>query len=465
MQNSEPLIWLGFGIIAALAIAICVPYLRGKSDALTAWNIMLLGGILFTGVGSLAVVWGDFHWPELQWFQPTKEEVRQYVIGSVVFYATLLIAYYLLPFPKWISKHFLNQWPPASFSLLVGMLALFGGVMVAAALSRGIFFVGPALLNISHKAMVFAVVFSFCYWFQNKRQLPLLFLFLAVFVMAALNSMVVFLGRRLLLSIAIAPLICMYWLSWRYKSPHRNLLRLGIAASLALSVAAFYSTFRHFSNVAGAEQRSLQSTIAAMKNASAKKAVAAVTDNAFFYFGQYCAHYSLLTIHLVDSGELESKPLDSLLFLVGYPVPRAIWTSKPQPLGITIVRDVLRLPYKTNWGLGIVANGYREGGIPTIMLYAVLLVVGVRLLDDALQRQPNNVFLLGILCTSAPHWVTMIRGEPCVMAAEIGEAFVFAWALGLGARFFYGTAPVALPITDARKYHPHALGLARPLGG
>ncbi len=68
MQNSGPLVVLGIAILVLTAIVIIVPYMRGKSDILTAWNIVLLGGAVFMGVGSLAVAYGDFHWPELQWF-------------------------------------------------------------------------------------------------------------------------------------------------------------------------------------------------------------------------------------------------------------------------------------------------------------------------------------------------------------------------------------------------------------
>jgi hypothetical protein len=463
MLNSGPLVILGIVVIVATAAAILVPYLRGKSDAVTAWNIVLLGGALFVGVGCLSVAYGDFHWPELQWFQPTKSDVQQYILGTIVFYLTMFVTYFIFSWPKRLSANFLNKWPPPTLAVLIFSLIIFGIIALATPFTRNVVFVGSLLINISHKALVFGVVFSFCHWYQNKRQLPFFFLFLGVFVIAALNAMVVFGGRRLLLSVAVAPLICMYWLHWRYSSPKKNLVRLGLATFLALAVTAFYSTFRHFDSK-GDTQRTVSTTVQAMKGASAEKALKAVTNNAFFYFSQYCAHYSLLTIHLIDNEQVQVEPLHSVIYWVTYPVPRAIFPNKPEPLSLRLVSDVLRMPYRTNWGLGIVGTGYHEGGLAVIMLYALLIVLGCRLIDDALVRQPNNPFLLGILCTASPHLAALIRGEFSTLSTDIVESFVFAWGLGLLARFFYGTSRAGGPSGMSPQSRTHFGGHAPHAG-
>ncbi len=461
MLNSDPLPWFGGALILIVGVLIVVPYLRGKSDILTAWNLLLLGGAMFMGVGSLAVKYGFFHWPELQWFQPTQSDVQKYLVGSIVFFSTLFVTYYLFGWPTRLSAGLLNKWPPMSLPLVIGALLFFGFVVVGATVSRGVFFIGPALRNMSHKALVFSVVFSFCYWYQNKRQLPMLVLFCFVFLLAALDAMVVFRGRRLLLSVAVAPLICMYWMSWRYLPPRKNLLRLGIVAVIAIAVVGFYGTFRHFRDES--EGRTFATTIAAMRTTSAQKVMQQLTENAFFKFSQYCAHYSLLTIHLLDNGQIESEPLHSMAFVATYPIPRVAFPDKPQMLSGRMPRDILRLLYKTNWGLGIVGTGYHEGGLPVIALYAVLIVLVVRLLDGALLRQPDNVFLLGILCTIAPHIAALIRGDFAVMLVEILEALAFAWLLGLVARFLFGTAP-RRALSPAAAAYPQLGGRVRHVG-
>jgi hypothetical protein len=442
MDNTEPLFALGLAIIFASGLAILLPYLRGKSDILTAWNIAVLGGAMFMGVGSIAVTYGSFHWEELQWFQPTRSDVLKYIIGAVVFYAALFISYFYLKWPKRVADTFFNKWPRPTLQMLLVLLFLFATIAISAPFFRTVVFIGPLLFNVSHKALVFAVVFSFCFWYQNRAQFPLLLLFGGVFVFSLLDAMVLFQGRRLLLSVAVAPAICLYWLRWRYLPPRQNMIRVAFATFLVFSVAVVYGTFRHFSIRDGGSQRTFSTTFQALKGTTADSAISSVTSNPLYYFSQYCGHYSLLTVHLIDAGQIEVEPLNTLAFLATYPIPRVLFPAKPEPLGTRIVTDVLRLPYPTNWGLGIVGHGYHEGGIPVIILYGLLIVIGVRVLDDALVRQPNNPFLLAILSTAAPHLATLIRGDPSTMVAEIGEAYLFAWLIGFVARFVFGTAVV-----------------------
>ena len=92
------------------------------------------------------------------------------------------------------------------------------------------------------------------------------------------------------------------------------------------------------------------------------------------------------------------------------------------------------------------------------MLYAVIIVLLCRLVDDPLVRQPDNPFLLGMLIASAPHFAAIIRGEFANMTVEILESFAFVWGLSLLARFFFGTAPVPGPPRTA-------LQAGRQLGG
>jgi hypothetical protein len=150
-------------------------------------------------------------------------------------------------------------------------------------------------------------------------------------------------------------------------------------------------------------------------------------------------HYSLLTIHLVERGDIEVEPLNTIKFLISYPIPRAIFPGKPDALGGRIVRDVLQLPVSTNWGLGFVAHGYQEGGYVVIVFYSFLVVVLIRVLDDAMRRQPDNRFLLATFCAGAPHVLGLIRGDISTMTVEILEAFAFVWIVGLSFRFVFGT--------------------------
>jgi hypothetical protein len=140
MANSGPLAPLGLAVLFMTAAVIAVPYLRRRGDALTAWNLFLLGGAIFIGIGSLEVVYGEFHWPELQWFQPRTRDVQLYLVGVVVFYATILISYFWLKLPHKFTSRFLNKWPELRASLLFPLLVLLLLLSVAALFVKGVVF-------------------------------------------------------------------------------------------------------------------------------------------------------------------------------------------------------------------------------------------------------------------------------------------------------------------------------------
>ena len=202
MQNCEPLLPLGWAVIIVSTLAIVVPILRGRSDALTFWNVFLVSGVTFIGIGCFEVVYGTFHWEELQWFQPTRNDVQIFVIGTILFYTSIFTSYYLLSKPIGaFTKRFFNKWPPVSLAFTILLVAVAIAISIGTIAASSVFFIGPLFSNISQKIIVFAVVFTFCGWYENKRQVQLLVLFAGVFAYFSLFAMVSFVGRRLLLSV------------------------------------------------------------------------------------------------------------------------------------------------------------------------------------------------------------------------------------------------------------------------
>lgn len=441
MQNSAPLLPLGWAVIVVSTLAIIIPVLRGKADAITFWNIFHVSCITFIGIGCLEVVYGEFHWEQLQWFQPSRNDVQILIIGTILFYITIFASYYLLAKPiRSVTGRFLNKWPPNSTTGTLLMVALALLVTVATMATTHVFYVGNLMLNISQKASVFAIVFTFCHWYQNKRQLPMLLLFLGLFVYLALFVMVTFVGRRLLMSIAIGPIVCMYWLKWRYAPPKTILAGMVVVGFFAFSVALFYSSFRHSGSIWGKQgERSFANVVKAIEATSVENMVDYFKTQSLHFFSQYTQHYSLLTIHLIEQREIEVQPLNTLKFLATYPIPRALWPGKPAALGGYIVKDVLRINADTNWGLGVVGHCWHEGGYLVVVLYGFLIVVVIRLMDDAMRRHPDNRFLIATFVAASPHVLAFTRGDTVTMSTEIMEAFAFAWLVGTAGRFMFGT--------------------------
>lgn len=438
MQNSDPLVWYGTALILIMSGFIVVPYLRGKSDLPTAWNILLLGLIMFTGVGCYEVKYGDFPWPQLQWFQPSKQEVQWYMYASTTFIVVLMLCYYYNPLARAVGRRVLHRWPPETLPMMLFVIAFCIGLAVLSLATQDIFFVGLVLNQLSHKAVVFACVFAFMLWYRHRLNMFWLAVFIGVFLWACVFAMLLFAGRRLLLSVFLGPVLCVYWTHARYWRPTRCIAVLGCAAALILVVSIGYSSFRWFSRGQFGEERTVENVIKQIRNVGNNSVGEGFFANKLHYFSQWSTHYSLLAERYVNTGELVPKPFNTLRFLLSYPIPRRIWPEKPEMIGVTMVRDIVGYKY-TNWGIGIAGHGAYEGGIPALMLYAMLCAFGIRMLDDPMRDQPTNPFLIAMMATAGPHIVALPRGDFGNMVMDSAEAVVFAYVLGVICRVLFGT--------------------------
>jgi hypothetical protein len=439
MNNSQPLVWYGIAVIFVSTLLIIVPYLRGKSDLLTGWNILLLGMAMFMGIGCLEVRYGDWTWPQLQWFQPTRGEVQWYMAVSTVFWIFLLLGYYYNPLSKALARQRLRKWPPLGAPVYLFVLVFCGAIVALSLLTPRVTFIGPVLSNLSHKAAVFACVFSFMLWYRDRINLIWLLLFIGVFLSAALFSMVVFSGRRLLLSIFLGPVLCIYWTHARHWRPAKCMTALAMAATLILAVSAVYSTFRWFSRGPDKQERTAKSVLAQLSGLREKEGLfRGIMANKLHYFSQWSVHYSFLTKRYVDMGRLTPRPLNTLAFLATYPIPRRIWPDKPQTVGITVPHEMEGI-VSTNWGVGIPGHGAYEGGVIVVILYALLIAVGIRLMDDPLRDQPGSPFLIALHAAAYPHVIAIPRGDLGIMVIETVECFVFAILVSVACRMVFGT--------------------------
>jgi hypothetical protein len=439
MQNSDLLVWYGIVVSIVAGALILVPYLKGKSDLVTGWNVLLLGLVLFVGIGCLEVKYGSWTWPMLQWFQPTQGEVQYYVLMSALFITALVIFYYYNPINNAITSNRLRKWPPLHASVVLFVLAFCVTLIILSFPTRGVVFVGSVTLNLSHKAAVFASVFSFYLWYRERVNLAWLFLFIGVFLAAMVFAMLVASGRRLLLSVFLGPVLCVYWMNARYWKPRNALALLACAAALIFTISVLYASFRWYHKGRAGQERNVQTLIAQVKGLTEKEGLFdAVIGNKLHYFSQWNAHYSLLTKRFVDNGQLKPKPLNTLAFLASYPIPRRLWPGKPVTVGIKLPHEVVGVT-TTNWGVGVPGHAAYEGGALAILLYAFLTAIGIHLLDDPLRAQPSNPFLIAMHAAALPHVVTFPRGDFGIMTIETIECFIFAVILAVACRMVFGT--------------------------
>jgi hypothetical protein len=450
MLNSEPLVPFGLGVIFIVGLFIAVPFLRGRSELLTVWNTFLIGVIIYVGLAAIEVKYvPSLPYQQLDWFQPTVKEVKWFMWASSAFIATLLAAYYFNTPAKAIAQKCFRKWPEVTAPLVFFILGCCSAVVIGSLVLRHVTFVGPVLFNLSQVAAPAACVFSFVLWYRNRINIGWLTLFIMVFLGAAMYAMVVSGGRRLLLSIFLGPILYMYWVHVRHWGRAKVILTLAVAAAVVIGVGAVYSKFRYY-NLETREARSARGIVGKLHELHTKGDwFSVITKSGIDYFSQSTAHYSLLTERYIGQGSMAPVPLNTLRFIIAYPVPHNIWSRKPEVVGLTMPRDISHLK-GNNWGVGIAGHAIYEGGIMAAMLYAVLLAFGIRVLDEPLRLQPQNPFLIYMQAAALPHIIGIPRGDMGTMVINAAQCVLFAVLLGLACRVLFGTKriPSAPPISS-----------------
>jgi hypothetical protein len=438
MTNCEPLAWFGALIVLVCGAFILVPYLRHRGELISAWTILLLGIAIFLGLGSIEAWMSPMRFMGLEWFQPTKTEVHRYLGLTTLFMVVLLGAHYYDPASKAIAARCFNKWPPFNVSSFIFVLVVCFLIIGANAVTNQITFLGPLVLNFSHKGIIFSSVFAFAMWYENRRSLLWLTVFVVVFVFDCLLGSLAGGGRRVILSVVVGPILYAYMAHLRHWKPAKALVGVALATFVVFALTLMYSSIRHFDRTSEHEARSAANLIAALRQVGSFRWIERFRENKISFLSQQSIHYSLLADHFISTGQLQPRPLNTLVFMAVYPIPRRIWPDKPKALGEVIVHDTVGYA-TTSWGCGVTGQAVYEGGYITIAIYAYLIMMMTRLVDDPLQRQPTNPFLISMLTAAAPQILAWPRGDLGIMSNEIVECFLFAFALGIVGRFLFGT--------------------------
>jgi hypothetical protein len=297
-------------------------------------------------------------------------------------------------------------------------------------------FIGRVTLQLSHKAIIFATVFAFILWMRQPLNPAWLAVFIGVFLSALMLAMLAGATRRLFLSVFLGPVVVVYMTYVRHWRPSRALLALGLAGVTLLSVNFIYNSFRRV-GMRGGVERTASSLIEGAKNVDSTW-LQTLSSDTFRMMAQSNVQYALFTKRNVDMGRLEAKPLNTLMFLASYPIPRPLWPEKPSVIGLIITHEVVGAR-KANWGVNVIGHAAYEGGLWVAALYGFLAAVGLRFLDDPFLRQPTNPFMMSVFAAAAPHIVGWPRGDIGVMTTETAECFLFVMVLAIGARILFGT--------------------------
>lgn len=393
-------------MIVIWSLTILLPFLRGRSHAFTLFNFFLLGSIEFVGISMLAL--------SEQWLLPissySRDELRNLMLGVLVFYGTAYAVYFLIPLPGHIAGKTFLKWPAINQRVLIFFAFLSLGLTVFYYLKLEIPVVSELLRLIGIKSIAFGIVMMFCAWYRDRSNPVLLVLLVGFVFYSLLFSITVGGGRRTFITAVAGVPVALYWLRYRNSRPSKTVLVYGtIAVFLAMTLLA-YGTIRH----RGRGQEGGRDFKFALESLM-------LIPERFFdsnkeqFLGQHTIEYSLLAQKLYRN---DPTPFHVARFLASAPVPRRFWPNKPEGLGLMLPRDA-RAHTRATWGPGIIGHGFHEGGFYIIAIYGVIFVTFLRFFDELIARQPQNPFLIGTMAAIFPHVGGWVRGDIATFTIQI----------------------------------------------
>ncbi|MGD9690194.1 MAG: hypothetical protein AB7K52_11125 [Phycisphaerales bacterium] len=241
-------------------------------------------------------------------------------------------------------------------------------------------------------------------------------LLISVMVLGLIVATIGTIDRRNFLSVLFVVAWVWYYISLRDQPKLRLAVKLGAVLVVFFLALATYNAgrqYKHFN--AGFEDRAAQFQRLAAEgpNLSSRN----VIDGMFLQDTHICTQAIMENYPSI----FPYQPLHGILYYFGNPIPRVIWPSKPEAMGIILQRQ-LRVP--ANLGIGCIGHGWAEAAWIGVVYYAIGLGLICGIADRlARMRADNPFFLISIGC-SLGNVLGLARGETSLFMVLITVGFV-----------------------------------------
>ncbi len=436
-----PFCW---GFIGILLLLIIVPFARGKSDLITSWNLFLLGSINYVGIAGLNAGYRPDYFRVLEY---DRSDYVYFICGVIAFFVPLLLAYWLVKFPRKLAGRSLRKWPPASTGVLYFMLLMSLGFAFLGQYAPSIQGIAQIFSQLGNKAIVLALALAFAAWYGSRKNPVLIGTLAGVVVLTLLLAIVGGGGRRTMLGVLVTIPVCWYWFTLRYKSLLFNTVAIGVLTSVAFFFLVGYSQLRHFDRRGEMKERNFSSAAEVLTKLPGTTLDSKTLDT---MLGQNAGQTSLAAIHLY-TGEHDPEPFHSVLYVGSIWIPRAFWPDKPVGLGYSLPKTARAKGTRATWGPGIVGHGFHEGGLHMLVFYGTFVGLCLRYFDELLVRQSRNAYLLATFAAMAPHIFGWTRGDIGTFTIQIIGSLIALVIVNIVGRVLFG-AGMVYPRTNGPEY-------------
>lgn len=227
-------------------------------------------------------------------------------------------------------------------------------------------------------------------------------------------------SRRGLVAAVLATIWAGYFARWRYGYRPTLVVRASVIGVLGLTLVLFQSASR------GEKQQG--ETFFGYLRAFATVERRDLADAALgMVSGQFAGANSMWLVETVPQS-FEYWPLHSLRYFVTQPIPRVIWAGKPWSLGNEMVLNAGISGVKKDefsLGPGIVGHIVVDFPYVALPLYAFLIGLTLRYMDDRVALHPGNPFIVIPLGAATAQILAFPRGELGLFAFN-----ALAWIVG-----------------------------------
>jgi len=426
---------VAFGIIFMIVgtAAVLVPWLRRKRDLMTSWNLFLLGAVNFAGLSAIQT--GSTQWHRYGSFD--GGDILRYLVGSICFWVTVFLVYYLAKFPRQIGASRLRKWanpstPAVLFAIGLCALMTLGNVYVPQ-----VQFLGQIAGTFGGNAPMIMLALALFLWHRRRWNPFWLAGVVLAFIWAGYLGISAGSGRRNFMSAICTVPLCFYWLSWRYKSLGRVVVPMLLGAAM-VGVGVIGLSLARSVNIRASGRFELATT----KVIIAPTQLMEHGSKWASFLGGDATEAGLTAVNLYTKWKpREQVPFFTLYYILAQPIPRAWWPEKPRALGETLPLDTgwVSKYGPVSWGASIVGHCYQEGGWYMAIFYGLLFGAAFRFFDEILVRNASNPFVLGILGTASSHIVGLSRGDMSLFCSLILGICLTCLLLSFVTRMIFGT--------------------------
>ena len=160
--------YFGYAFMAFCALMVAVPYLKGRQDLITTWNLFWIGSLMFMGNSALQAEIAIRNPPLRQWRALETGDYVWFYAGVATFYTTIMLVYYRFRLPVKLAGTLLRKWPPLGVGSLVLLLVLCILVSLLRVSPVPIPFLGQVGVQLGATAPIYGAVFALVAWWRQK---------------------------------------------------------------------------------------------------------------------------------------------------------------------------------------------------------------------------------------------------------------------------------------------------------